>query len=441
MKKIIFTIITVLTYLLITSCEYNRIAMPNSEDTTKIFNTGEIKYIQMNPVWEDFNHPLDLFISLDDYIFVADSGNQQIKVLEKTGDMVTGDESGNDFEALYNLNFQPVGICVDSKLNLFITDRSNKVYLWNQFTNNCSNRGDGKDSIATAIRFRNPSTEEMVTITDFSESYELEETGYIIDKVTYEYNEAKTDSILGVREFYTDDDEKTPQSQFIAVAAAPSNENAVYLTDQGEEVILKVNMVRSAYLKLADGTTLWQHRGERGNSIATAGTGAGTVNDPTGIFTDPSGSIFYTQTGINFGFHKISQYDAENELWASMFTLGQNEILDLDRFHNPQDVAVDDDGNIFVLNTGDNEVQVFDNGGSFIRKAGLRSVQIDTTVHDTIDNEIVPRDTIMTKYYNDVMNDPRGIFVDDGVIYIVNTGDKNILRFKLSSDLDVEIEE
>jgi hypothetical protein len=281
----------------------------------------------------------------------------------------------------------------------------------------------------------------MVTITDFSESYELEETGYIIDKVTYEYNEAKTDSILGVREFYTDDDEKTPQSQFIAVAAAPSNENAVYLTDQGEEVILKVNMVRSAYLKLADGTTLWQHRGERGNSIATAGTGAGTVNDPTGIFTDPSGSIFYTQTGINFGFHKISQYDAENELWASMFTLGQNEILDLDRFHNPQDVAVDDDGNIFVLNTGDNEVQVFDNGGSFIRKAGLRSVQIDTTVHDTIDNEIVPRDTIMTKYYNDVMNDPRGIFVDDGVIYIVNTGDKNILRFKLSSDLDVEIEE
>ena len=441
MKKLVITILSVTLYLLFTSCEYQRLTMPNSNDTSTIFNTGEIKYIQMNPIWTNFEYPVDMYVSLDDYIFVADSIMQEVVVLDKTGQRVISDESGNNFEDLQNLSFSPMGICVDSKLNLFVVDKSNKLYTWNQFTNNKSETGDGNDSLAVSIRYKNISSGETETITDFSESYALEDDGYIIDKVMYEYNPAKSDSILDLHEFFADNDESTTPSKFVAVAAAPSTKNAVYVTDTGEQTILKINYVRSAYLKLADGTTVWQHRGERGRTIANAGTGAGTVNDPTGIFVDPSGSVFYTQTGINFGFHKIAETNEEEQIWSSMFLLGQNEILDLERFIAPQDVAVDEDGNIFVLNTGANEVQVFESDGSFLRKAGLRSVQIDTTIMSMVDGQSVEKDTIITKYYNDVLNDPRGIFVDNGVVYVVNSGDNNIIRFKLSSDLDVEIEE
>ncbi len=439
MKKIIITILSVVLYLVFTSCEYDRISMPNSNDSSQLFNSGEIKYIQMNPVWNDFVKPIDIFISQDDYIFLADSGNQQVVVLDKTGDIITSDESGNDFEALSNLDFSPVGLCVDSKLNVFMTDKSNKIYVWNQFVNNASNSSEGNDSIATSIVYRNLDNGETVTITEFAYSYLLEGNGYIIDKVNYEFNKFKTDSLLGVHLFY--ESENDVQSEFVSVAAAPSKVNAIYVTDQANQEIQKVFLARSAYVKLADGTTVWQHKGFDFGTIATAGTGAGTINDPTGIFVDPSGSVFYTQTGINFGFHKISELSVEEQIWGSMFTLSQNEILELNRFENPQDVAVDDDGNIFVLNSAANEVQVFDNGGSFIRKAGLRSVQIDITIQDTIDNQIVERDTIITKYYNDILNNPRGIFVDNGVIYIVNSGDNNIIRFILSSDIDVVLEE
>jgi len=431
MRKILITSLIVFAYLLITSCSYERLVMPNSNDTSQIFNTGEIKYIQMNPVWDNFAYPIDIFISYDDYIFVADSGNSQVVVLDKTGQAVVTDESNNDFSALQQLGFSPVGLCVDSKLNLFMTDKSNTVYSWNQFVNNSSNSGNGVDSIATSIEYRNLDTGELVSITNFLLSYLLEQDGYIINKVTYEYNPAKTDSILGVHPFYVDED-KT-DSKFVSVAAGPSQKSEIYVTDEGSQTIHRILVVRSAYLKLGDGTTVWQHRGYNYGTIATAGTGAGTVNDPTGIFADPSGNVYYTQTGVNFGFHKINEISVEDRLWASMFTLGQNEILDLERFSRPSDVAVDDDGNIFVLNTGDNEVQVFDNGGSFIRKAGIRSVQIDTTINQ--------KDTIVTNYYNDVLNNPRGIYVDDGVIYVVNSGDNSIMRFKLSSDIDVIIEE
>ncbi|MBN2279183.1 MAG: hypothetical protein JXQ65_01240 [Candidatus Marinimicrobia bacterium] len=430
MKKTIIIFI-VFSYLLITGCSYERLAMPNSQDTTKIFNTGEIKYIQLNPVWENFTYPIDIFISYDDYIFLADSGNARVMVLDKTGQSIMTDESNNDFSVLQNLNFHPVGLCVDSKLNLFITDKTNKIYVWNQFVNNASNAGEGVGLVATSIEYRNSNTGDMVTITDFEESYDLENGGYIINHVEYEENREKIDSILAVHPFYVD--EEMADSKFISVAAGPSSKGEIYVTDEGEQAIHRIKLVRSAYLKLANGTTVWQHKGVRNGSIATAGTGAGTVNDPTGIFADQGGNVYYTQTGINFGFHKISEISEEEKLWSSMFTLGQNEILDLQRFDQPADVAVDGDGNIFVLNTGDREVQVFDAGGKFIRKAGLRSVQIDTTINQ--------KDTIVTRYYNDVLNNPRGIFIDDGVIYIVNSGDRNILRFRLSSDVDIDPEE
>lgn len=439
MKKITITILAVFMYLLVTQCEYTRLAMPNSDDTSIIYNTGEIKYMQISPTWTDFNSPIDIFISLDDYIFVADSGNQEVIVLKKTGEQITSDESGNDFSALSNLEFRPVGLCIDSKLNVFMVDKSNKIYDWNQFTNNCSNTGDDNDSIAVEITYRNTTSGELVTVTDFSESEALEGDGYIIDDVTYEYDQTKIDSILGVHVFY--EEPEANSSRFVSVGKAPSSKSAIYATDAGEQKIVKIEYERSAYLKLADGTTLWQHRGIKGKAIATAGTGSGTINDPTGIFVDDAGDVYYTQTGINFGFHKIEEYNEDEELWSSAFTLGVNEIMDLERFVDPADVAVDDDGAVFVLNTGENEVQIFDDGGEFVRKAGLRSVQVDTTISTIVDGVTVEKDTIITKYYNDILNNPRGIFVDDDVVYIVNSGDNSIVRFMLSTDIDVDLEE
>ncbi len=455
----VLSFISIVCFFVITGCDYNAISVPEFPDSlSAVFNPGEVKYIPINPAWKgspwNFHHPIDIYISIDGYIFIADSGNARVLVLDKTGNIISQDDNGNDFTALTNIsdaddasgNISPVGIAVDSKLNIYIVDISDNIYLWNQYINNV-----GVDSVASAIIYVNLANSNIKTITNFSESYTLEDSGYTIDHAVFQYNPDKVDSILAPHVFY--DDLSKGSAQFISVAAAPFGVEQIYVADNGErQRIAIIKMERSEYLKLKDGTKIWQHKGTFLGNAATDGTGAGTVNNPRGICVDEEGNIYYTQLGVNFGFHKIKELPGFNN-WTSAFMLGEHEIMNLEQFIEPFDVSVDDDGNIFVLNSGLDEVLEFDNFGKFVRKAGIREVQIDTTVIDTIitkidtlglsfiDTSYVERDTIVTRFYNDLLNHPEGIFVDDEVIYVVDSGNNQILRFKLSSEVDIEIPE
>ncbi len=454
MKKII--LIIAITILMITAgCDYNPITLPEQDQSAGIgISSGEIKYLQLNPVWSmangvELNDPRDIFISLDDYIYVADYGNDRVIVMNKSGESVESDGFGNNFSALAEISkygvpgeiISPRSVAVDAKLNVFITDSSNVIYCWNQYHNSIRNLSDSSDdSIATSVTYYNPATGEEVEITDFSYSYFLEAQGYNIIRVNYRFDSAFVDSILAPHPFYIDNSNENP-SIFKSVAAAPSEQNAIYATDENNQRIIQIRMRRTGYIKFSNGVTLWLHSGQFERNVASSGLGAGTVNQPTGIFSDDGNNIFYTQTGLEFGFHKIKYVSGDIDLWMSAFTLHANEILDLGRFENAQDVTVEN-GNIFVLNSGENELQEFDFKGKFIRKAGLREVKVDTTVIDTniVNEEFVytERDTIISLYYNDLLDNPKGVDVDDGVIYILNSGKNEIIRFGLSDDIDID---
>ncbi len=456
MKKISVVLLLTVISIFGWHCAYDPVTMPETTDSSQVFKPGEEKYISLNPTWNgdtrDFDQPRDIYISIDDYIFVADSGNKRIVVLNKTGRPIQTDNFGNDFSILDSIpsarsesKIAPVALTLDSKLNLFVLDRSKYIYCWNQFINNIHNRYTGQDSIAAEIIYENTTIgdRKQVTPADFAQSKVLEQNGYRIDEVLWKYRPQLIDSILAPHVFYQED--RLGDAAFVGIAAAPFGNNSIYVTDQLNQRITRIDLVRSQYLKLKDGTTLWQHKGVFVSNIANAGTGAGTVNNPAGIVVDQEGNLLYTQSGKNFGVHKIRQISAEYQSWTSVFALGENEIMDLDRFTSPADVAIDDQGNIFVLNTGRNEIQQFNDRGQFIRKAGLREVQVDTTVIDTLissgDTTFTETDTIMTKYYHDMLNNPQSISIDDGVIYVVNTGNNEIIRFKLSTDIDIELPE
>lgn len=101
MKKTVVFLVLLFLWLLYTSCSVEKIPIPNFPDTVQtVFDPGKVKYIPINPPWEgeqyDFVIPTDMVISLDDYIFVADSGAARILVLNKSGEVVESDEYGND---------------------------------------------------------------------------------------------------------------------------------------------------------------------------------------------------------------------------------------------------------------------------------------------------------------------------------------------------------
>ncbi|MCF7741429.1 MAG: NHL repeat-containing protein [Candidatus Marinimicrobia bacterium] len=440
MKKIIFTI-AITSMLIFITCDFNPVALPESQDSSLTFNTGETKWVQLNPGWEGFNNPQDIVIAPDKYIYVSDKGNNRIAVLNKSGQEIHQDNFGNDFSALYDLNainshqIEPMGLAIDSKLSLFITDSSNMIYCWNQYLNYLKNTSESPDSIAEYFVYKNVETSELDTVYDPVLTENYNNYDYRVEDI--KFSPLDDDSIYAPHVFYENED----NANYVAVTAAPDS-NCIYAASTSDQRIHKINMVRSAYIKF-DNITIWRYRGVADGYIATNGTGAGTVNDPTGMTIDQNSAVYYTQTGENFGFHKIRR-NSDN-VWTSMFSLNEDEIMDLERFDDPQDVTVDAEGNIYVLNSGDNEIQQFDFSGQFVRKAGLREETIDTTLIDTVysegDTSFVEKDTIVTKYHNDLLNQPEGISFDDGILYIANTGNNTIVRFQLSTDLDVNLEE
>jgi hypothetical protein len=438
------------------SCSYERISMPDSSGSNIIYNTGEKRYIQVNPEWGgsewNFSNPTDMFISVDGYIFIADSGNSRVVVMAKSGDIITSDDFGNDFSDLQSIPradesapINPVGLWIDSKLNLFVVDNSKNVYVWNQYINNVRNSyPDGADSIATSVTYINYDTNDEIVLTpsEFYLSVIYEENGYTLKDAKFVYDEAELDSIYKPHIFYTEQLEG--KAEFVSVAAAPYGDEELYVCDRLNQRIASLYIGRSSYIKMRNGNTLWQHRGYYYYNVASAGTGVGTVNDPKGITVDESGNIYYTQTGENFSFHKISY--ASSSGWGASFALDKNEIMDLYRFKRLFDVATDGDGNIFVVDNGANEVQVYDSDGEYIRKAGTRYVQTDTTLVDSvlIDGILtaVENDTIIAHEYSDVLLSPKSVAVDDDdVIYIIDSGHNRILRYQLSTGLDIDLED
>ncbi len=42
---------------------------------------GDTVYVQLNPVWEGFNNPQDIYVGRDPFIYVADTDNDRVVMM------------------------------------------------------------------------------------------------------------------------------------------------------------------------------------------------------------------------------------------------------------------------------------------------------------------------------------------------------------------------
>lgn len=70
---------------------------------------GDTVYVQLNPAWEGFNRPQDVMVGREPFIYVADTDNNQIVMLNLNGDIL-GAKSIK----------RPVAIAQDYRLNLIV---------------------------------------------------------------------------------------------------------------------------------------------------------------------------------------------------------------------------------------------------------------------------------------------------------------------------------
>lgn len=97
--------------------------------------------------------------------------------------------------------------------------------------------------------------------------------------------------------------------------------------------------------------------------------GNGILRDPCGIALDLENRFLYV---VDTGLDQVVVFDADTHaLLRKIGTTGKNHTLtDPGNFSKPTNAAVDKDGNLYVTDTLNDRVEVFDADGNFVRTFG-----------------------------------------------------------------------
>lgn len=99
------------------------------------------------------------------------------------------------------------------------------------------------------------------------------------------------------------------------------------------------------------------------------GVGPGQFNEPWGIAVAADGTVFVADTWN----HRIQKFDAQGRYLTGWGTLAQMPVGDpagYSRFYGPRGIAIGPAGTVYVTDTGNKRVQVFDADGAFLREFG-----------------------------------------------------------------------
>ena len=425
-STILFPACIYFMFLLISSGCIEKMELPSEINTDDIeFSAGDTTYLLLNPIWDEtygFQTPIEISNAQDGHIFVADSAARSIFVLEQDGDFLP------EFQDLRNISvdgstISPIDVDIDKKMNVFFIDGSQKIYCWNQYWNDV-----GIDSL-------------------------------LIDS-EWQKMDVLIDSLLAVHVFFDGENPghnyadiwfDTEESKFSGLSTPGDNSNFIYVTDVFHNRIIRIGFFKTHYLKLSNGEEVWTYEGHFGETVTEYGTGAGFVNQPLSIDVDYEGNIFYTQSGQFFDIHQIQpKTEGDYSIYPFAVEWEGNDIMDTTRFFYPEDIAVDQNGMVYVANTNAQEIQVFNSHGRFFKKAGVENTTIDSLTWESWNvqgTDTLLFDTLFTEigeFYKveikGTLEKPRAVTVDSrGVIYICDTPTSRILRYRLSNQLDEDL--
>ena len=99
------------------------------------------------------------------------------------------------------------------------------------------------------------------------------------------------------------------------------------------------------------------------------GKGDGQFNEPWGIGVGPDGSVYVADTWN----HRVQKFDADGNFvtkWGAVGDAKGRIDLEPGSFWGPRAVAIGPDGSVYVTDTGNKRIQVFDADGGYLRSIG-----------------------------------------------------------------------
>jgi len=409
-------------------------------------NRDPNKYVRISPDWSfdalDLQTPLDIFPAANGRLYIADSAASRIRVIRPSGEI----ESGL-YDTLASLPLDPAALCMDARLNLYYCDQGGKIYVWPEFSANTGIRGivtareykiAGKDTLlhpltGLALGLTAKTNGDIIDTTQTALMDSLTRPSVFYDPASVMNRNGLYNTETGVLIHAGNPVYAQMRKSFVALAPAPAAELSIYALDAINNYILKITMIPALLVRLSNGQNVWHYTGMLESFVATAGTGAGTVSDPLSMCTDNGGNIYYTQTGDFFSVHKLS-----TGTYRADFSVAADDIMRLDEFAYARDISVAPDGYIFVLDTLDRDVKMYKSDGTFMKSVAVREEWLRLSDSLYVNDSLVVRDTLVLQQYPDLLKKPMALCYYQDVLYILDNGNRRILRFTKVDDVIIE---
>lgn len=317
---------------------------------------GDTSYVLQQPIWTGFSAPSDVHLGFEPFIYVAERDGNRITMMDLSGTSI-GSSAPVD---------RPTAISQDHRLDLLVCGEFDTTI-------------GGRAATFGAI--------------------------YRIHMVDAGHNIASA----RVERVYFDP--LNPDRRFTGIAVMENN--TYYVTRTGPNNASLVDPDDAVMLFDTDDTPRprveWP-------GLSVDGTGLATITKPTGITTlsRPTNDFIFTQQGEKSLFRTqwiTQRTSGDVTQWESFYTPARDGDLDFLRvslFDRPEDVTVDEAGNIYVIDAGLDSLFKFNNSGFITQAFGG------------------PEEFLR----------PEGVAFFDRTLYIADTGNDRILRYVLSTELE-----
>jgi len=363
---------------LIFSCTSQKLPLPNIPPVEDQFsNVGKEVYVQLLPAFDaahgyNFNQPSDIYLGVDNFLYIADTGNDRIVMMDL----------GGQIQGISQPIPHPEAITQNDSLQLLIVNKTNAIYKID------------------------------------------------LPKYAHHIDQAPVEKVF--------EEASRPTRQFTGITVHNNFEYYVTVIDVADS---SVNF--KAFSFIYDFNS--DHTLKGPLPLNVNGTGLYSAILPTGIVSireqyldissaaEQTRAFIFTQTGRtkllrnNFKVQYITTFFFEgSEFLTPNVALIGTDLYDPSKFYNPEDVAIDRAGFIFVVDAGravDDPDTTKPLPGFYRFAPSGKQLQAVLGAGDGIQQ----------------FNNPKGIavlpFLEDQIVFIADTGNNRILMFKLSTQV------
>jgi sugar lactone lactonase YvrE len=354
------------------------VADANNHIVRKISVTGEVTTLAGSPGSKGsadgtgsgarFNNPSGIAVDGAGNVYVADTGNHTIRLITPSGVVsllagsagTAGVADGRGGSAQFS---SPQGVTADASGNVFVADTGNHAIrrvtpdgTVTTFAGLAGHMG-GSDGVGSAAGFSFP----RGIVADKSGNLFVADIGNsVIRKIT---PDATVSTFVGRVQVAAWVDGTGSAALFYApLGLAIDGSGNIYVTDKFS---FAVRIVTAAGVV----TTL---AGSPGSEGSVDGTGSSArFNYPSGIAVDATGTVYIADSDNNM-IRKMTTGGVVTTLAGVAPSVGSNDGTGgAAQFNQPEDVATDGAGNVYVADTQNNTIRKMTPGGMVTTLAGL----------------------------------------------------------------------